>query len=102
MPFLAICGALAYLLKSEKGATKAIWDDILIIGLIMDFLIVLATLGISMVPLGSSLTASLLAKTTAMPTFPIWGILIELVLGYVEYLIGAIIVPIIKWLSEIL
>lgn len=101
---MGLGGALAYIYRSEKGLTRAVWPDIIAIGLILDLLFTMIATAISLIPLGTSLSASLIVTlpTITSGPIPLWPIIVTLILGFVEFIIGALLVPVIKWLSEVL
>jgi len=97
---LAVCGAFAYWIVSEKERT-GIWNDVLIVGVLLDALVLILSLALTFVPIGIS-TASIFTTTPATLSLPIpfWGIIMGFIWGYIEYLLGAVMIPIIDWLRR--
>lgn len=100
---MGLAGALSYLLKSERGYTRAIWDDILAIGITLDVIFVLVSLVLSYIPLGPfSAFLEFQAQSIFAGPIPGWTILMSFIVGFVEFIIGALLVPIIREVSKIL
>ncbi|MFQ6068023.1 MAG: hypothetical protein ACE5KD_00610 [Candidatus Bathyarchaeia archaeon] len=97
---MGIAGAFAYWIVSKEERT-GIWNDIIFVGIILDCLVLILSLALTFVPMGIS-TASIFTTTPVTLSLPIpfWGIIMGFIWGYIEYLLGAIMIPLIDWLRR--